>query len=223
MQATPPDRDEIRRYLASTDLFRDLDEATFRSVEQELEWITLGAGEILMRQGEAGDSLFVLLSGRLRVLVERENGIEDPVGEIPPGEAVGEMSIIADERRSATVRTIRPSLLVRLTRTGFERLETSHPEIMKHMARLLVRRLRHVNVAAEHLARPLTIGIVAGARDIELPNFAKLFADALSRIDTTIHLNSAKVDEQFALGTANTRDEVVVGVKLANWLSEQER
>ncbi|MBI4471356.1 MAG: patatin-like phospholipase family protein [Acidobacteria bacterium] len=204
------EREEVRRFLASTDLFRDLDESTFRSVEEELEWVTLQAGGVLVRQGEEGDSLFVLLSGRLRAFVEREQGVEEAVGEISPGEAVGDMAILTEERRSATVRAIRHSLLVRLTRIGFERLEARHPQMMKHMARLLVRRLRQVNVASERRERPLTVGIIAVSADVQLADFCRQFVDALSRIDSTSHVTGEDASQHS-------------GVELTNWLSELER
>ena len=95
----------MRRYLSSTDLLRDLDEAMFEDLEAELEWISLAAEEVLVREGEVGDCLFILLSGRLRAFVQRDSREEAAVGEISPGEAVGEMAIIADEKRSATVHT----------------------------------------------------------------------------------------------------------------------
>lgn len=214
---------QIRRYLASTDLLRDLDEGTFESLEAELEWVSADAGEVLMREGEVGDCLFILLSGRLRVFIHRDNGDEVAVGEISPGEAVGEMAIIADERRSATVRTVRPSTLVRLTRMGFERLEERHPNIMKHMARLLVRRLRHVNVSNQRRNGSLTIGIVAGAADFPLSSFVDRFVKALSAIDSTCHLNAEIVDSQIAPGSAHASADSPKGLQLANWLSEQER
>lgn len=214
---------EIRRYLASTDLLRDLDEGTFASLEAELEWVSLDAGEVLMREGEVGNCLFVLLSGRLRVFIQRDNGDESAVGEISPGEAVGEMAIIADERRSATVRAVRPSTLVRLTRTGFERLEKRHPDLMKHMARLLVRRLRHVNVASERRDGPLTIGIVAGASDFPLSDFVQRFVQVLSAIDTTRHLNAEIVDAQVTPGAAHSAGDSPESIRVTNWLSEQER
>ncbi len=217
-----PQLDEMRRYLASTDLFRDLDGATFASVEQELEWVTLDAGEVLMTEGETGDCLYVVLSGRLRAFAQREQGVEDAVGEISPGESVGEMAIIADERRSATVRAIRPSLLVRLKRRGFERLEASHPEIMKHMARLLVGRLRQVNVKERH-NRPLTIGIVAGTKNVSLAGFAQQFAEALSRIGATCHVNAEKLDSQLGARSSSIAIDAPSSIDVTNYLSAQER
>jgi len=214
---------EMRRYLASTDLLRDLDEAAFADLEAELEWISLGADEVLMREGEDGDCLFILLSGRLRAFTQSDGGGELSVGEISPGEAVGEMAIVADEQRSATVRTVRPSTLVRLTRRGFERLDERHPKTMKHMARLLVRRLRSVNVSRETRKASLTIGIVAGVPDFPLSSFVERFVAALSAIGSTRHLNADIVDSQIAAGAAQAAAGSAGSLRLTNWLSEQER
>src|SRR5436190_11094262 len=213
----------MRRYLSSTDLLRDLDEAMFEDLEAELEWISLAAEEVLVREGEVGDCLFILLSGRLRAFVQRDSREEAAVGEISPGEAVGEMAIIADEKRSATVRAVRPSTLVRLTRTGFERLEERHPDIMKRMARLLVRRLRNLNASKEHRNGRLTIGIVAGAPNFPLSSFVERFVTALSEIDSTRHLNAEVVNSQIAPGAAHAPAGSADSLRLTNWLAEQER
>src|SRR6185436_17428517 len=121
------------------------------------------------------------------------------------------------------VRTVRPSTLVRLTRMGFERLEAHHPNIMKHMARLLVRRLRHVNTPSERRNSPLTIGIVAGAAGFELSSFVERFVTALSAIDSTRHLNAEIVDSQISPGAAQAAGDTGESLRLTNWLAEQER
>jgi predicted acylesterase/phospholipase RssA/CRP-like cAMP-binding protein len=213
---------EMRRYLASTELLRDLDEATFESLAAELEWISVGTNDVLMREGEDGDSLFILLSGRLRVFLPRDDH-EIAVGEISPGEAVGEMAIIGDERRSATVRAVRPSTLVRLTRTGFERLEERHPNVMRHMAKLLVRRLRDVNAPRERRSPPLTIGIIAGAPDFQVSGVVERLVKALSAVAPTCHLNADIVDSQLSAGIAQAPAGSEESLRLANWLAGQER
>ncbi len=205
----------MRRYLASTDLLRDLDESTFEDLEAELEWTGLSADEVLIREGDVGDCLYILVSGRLRAFIRQGNGDESVVGEISPGEAVGEMAIIAGEKRSATVRAVRHCTLVRLTRAGFERLERSHPDIVKQMARLLVRRLRSVNLPGERTNKPLTIGIVAGHPDFPLSSFVERFVAALALVASTRHLNAEIVDSQIGAGADDLR--------LTNWLAEQER
>jgi predicted acylesterase/phospholipase RssA/CRP-like cAMP-binding protein len=219
---TSDHRNEIRQFLTSTDFFRGLDDETFASVEAELEWISIKTGDVLMRQGELGDSLMVLLSGRLRAYIERENGVESPLGEICPGEVVGEMSLIADDRRSATVRAIRPSTLVRLTRTGFNRLHADHPHIMKQIAELVVRRLRSVTAKGKPRSAKLTIGIIGATPEAPLQSFAAALAKALSLTDTTFHVSTSVVDAHVGAGFSATAD-ATKAFRLTTWLTEQER
>jgi predicted acylesterase/phospholipase RssA/CRP-like cAMP-binding protein len=225
-KTSPPNRHEVRRYFASVDLFRELDEPALQDLERELEWITADTGDVLMRQGETGDCLYVLLSGRLRAFVETRSGTEEPVGEISPGEAVGEMAILADEHRSATLRTVRPSLLVRLTRGCFGRLEARHPEIIKHIARLLVRRLRQRNIPAQQPGRPLNVGIIAGDPGVPeelLSVFAGRLAAALSAIGSTRHLSETIIDSEFESRAAGLPINSPAGIRLTHWLSAQEQ
>ena len=82
-------------------------------LERESEWIDLKRGGVLMRQGEPGDSVFVLLAGRLQAVHDEPDGRTRVVGDIVAGETVGEMAFFTGEPRSATVRAARDSLLHR--------------------------------------------------------------------------------------------------------------
>src|SRR4029078_4812068 len=99
-----------------------------RRLEEELQWLTLDAGETLVRQGAAGDSLFILMSRRLGGFVDGSGG-EDLIGEIGKGDVVGEVAFIADLPYSATVLALRSSLLARVTRTSLQRLTSTHPSL----------------------------------------------------------------------------------------------
>lgn len=110
------------------------------ALEQEVEWMTLPRGDILMRQGEAGDSLFFIVSGRLRVFGGPPGG-EVSIAELGPGETVGEMSLLSEEPRSASVSALRDTELLRLSREGFDWLIAAHPRVMAKVARALVDRL----------------------------------------------------------------------------------
>ena len=72
--------------LGSTGLFNVLDQATLQAVERELEWIRLPGGTMLFEQGDSGDSLYVLVHGRLSVSIVLRDGQERPIGEVSRGE-----------------------------------------------------------------------------------------------------------------------------------------
>src|ERR1700722_7958987 len=99
-------RSRLAFALHLNDLFGKLDPIVLKDLESELELVTLRSDEILYRQGEPGDTLSIVVSGRLRVRVPRESG-EGYEAELGCGEAVGEMSVLSSEPRAATVIAIR--------------------------------------------------------------------------------------------------------------------
>lgn len=99
--------------------------------------ISLDEGEVLFETGEAGDSMFVIVSGQVEVV--RGGSVIARLGE---GECVGEMAALDWEPRSATVRARVSSQLVRLERNDLMDLLTDYPELVRNLARVLVERIR---------------------------------------------------------------------------------
>jgi hypothetical protein len=95
------------------------------------------AGDIVMQEGEAGDEAYVLDRGSLRVT--REGAL---LAELGPGSWVGEMSLLLDEPRSATVTAITDAQLRRVTKQSFVRLLSQDPERTQELLRQLARRVK---------------------------------------------------------------------------------
>ena len=102
--------------LRATALFGRLDDGALRRIEAEVEQVGVPGGALVMQEGDPADCLYIVASGRLRVTVERSPGVEEAVGEVGPGESVGEMALLIGGQRSATVRAIRDSQLLRLSK-----------------------------------------------------------------------------------------------------------
>ena len=128
-------KDRLAVALEVSGMFGDLAEPTLRELEAELESEWIEAGTTLFRQGDPGDALYLVVSGRLRVSVDLSN--EDPrfVTELGCGETVGEMALLDGKPRSATVVATRDSHLARLSKEAFERLSSRHPELLAVIAR----------------------------------------------------------------------------------------
>lgn len=120
----------------------DADEATLGELQRELDWVELPAGSVLMRQGDPGDAMYMLASGRLRVSLTGADGEQRVVREITRGQVVGEMSLVTDEPRSATLVAMRDSVLARLARPAFDRLFRQHPAVSMALTRQIVARLQ---------------------------------------------------------------------------------
>jgi predicted acylesterase/phospholipase RssA/CRP-like cAMP-binding protein len=117
-----------------------LGEAELLALARAGSWVTARGGSLLIREGEPGDAAFVVASGRLQV-VRAIEGNEVVVGEIGPGELVGEIALVAQRPRTATVRAIRDTELVRISPEGLRRAAIGAPGLMAALTGVIVDRL----------------------------------------------------------------------------------
>ena len=108
--------------------------------------VLLSAGEVLFKEGESGDAMFVLLDGSLDVVVSGR-----VVGVSSRGDILGEMALIDQSPRSATVIAREPARLVKLDSIRFHRLIQQHPFFATHVMKVLADRIRRMD---QLLARP---------------------------------------------------------------------
>jgi len=114
-------------YLDAVDLFAllpDAERAQFAELSTER---LFGAGQTVVREGNAGDSMFVVCQGRVRVIVG-ESGAE--VATLGPGAYFGEMSLLTGDPRSATVAAMEDCVLLEITAADFRRIALAHPEVV---------------------------------------------------------------------------------------------
>jgi NTE family protein len=121
-----------------------LDAPLIELLRQHLRWVEIAGGETLMRQGEPGDSMYLLVSGRLRTYIDDEDGTRRLVREISRGQIVGEISLYTGEPRSATLVAIRDSVLVRLAKADFGRLLASSPALSVALTKQLAVQLAKI-------------------------------------------------------------------------------
>jgi NTE family protein len=125
-------------------LFAGLDPAVICEIEESLQWFGLSAGNVLFEEGEPAPDAFVLTSGQLGVLVGPPSR-RKTVAKIGAGQLVGEMALVSEAPRSATVVALRDCDLVRLPRSTVELLLQSSPEANRFMLRLLAARLSNTS------------------------------------------------------------------------------
>lgn len=108
--------------------------------------VRLAADESLFVEGDPGDGCYRIEEGLLKVSVISSSGAERILAILGPGAVVGELSIIDELPRSASVTAIRDSLLSFVSRQQFAAVARAHPEIYRHMTELLAARLRDTNL-----------------------------------------------------------------------------
>lgn len=133
----------------------------------------------MCEEGAAADSAYIVLRGRLLALVGRE-GEPSVVGEIGPGEIIGEIALLFGDRRSATMLAIRESELAEISRESFARLLDAEPHFAVALCRLLAARIVATRQARTRpppparivALRPLTEGLETGGIARELARAA---------------------------------------------------
>ncbi len=166
---------EIVRDVPEIDLFSGLSGAERQALAARLDVRALRRGDVLMRQGNEADALYVVVSGRFAVTLE---GRRNPVSEIGPGQPAGEIAFLTGGVRTATVTAMRDSLVLALSRAEFEDLVAAHPGIWSTLTTMLARRLAattsHTVTTASAPPRPRTICIVpAGSSRVTMDFVAK--------------------------------------------------
>jgi CRP/FNR family cyclic AMP-dependent transcriptional regulator len=114
-----------------------------------------------MREGDPTDSLYIVISGRLKVTMGEADGKETILSIIGPGEFFGEMGLIDDNPRSASVIAIEPSELLAVTKRTFKKCLVENMELAMAVMRVLVRRLREADRKIGSLAMLDVYGRVA--------------------------------------------------------------
>jgi CRP-like cAMP-binding protein len=150
--ATPADDPRYLRYrslLSQTALFAGVREEALTDIARRVQVRTRPAGVMIGAQDEPGDAMYVLVSGRARVALFGENGRELTLAELSAGDAFGEMALLDDRPRSASVQALDDTTLLMISREAFLSHLEAHPRTALRLVAELTRRLR---VADETIA-----------------------------------------------------------------------
>lgn len=179
----------LRRALQRAPLFADLDSHSMAAIERELSLLVLPGGAPLFRQGEPADSVYVVASGCLGVFRhEDDDSAEEPLlmAEIPPGNIVGEMSLLSHGQRTRSVAALRDSEVWRLARSSFDKLTSGHPEVLPALMRSVA--VRNAMAPAKRRRQPRTFAILPAGPNVPSARFAVLLAGALGRIGSQVQM-----------------------------------
>jgi CRP-like cAMP-binding protein len=141
-ETTALDISERVRLLHAVPLLADADPDSIEGLAEHATEVDLPAGRPVLTQGQVGNGLFVVVDGAVRV--ERSGEVLARLG---PGEVVGELSVIDQEPRNASVVTAEPTRLLALASWDFIAALENDPGLALGVVRVLARRLR---VAAGH-------------------------------------------------------------------------
>jgi CRP-like cAMP-binding protein len=197
--------------VAASPLFRDLSPADLTAVLRGLRLHHFEGGDIILTEGERGDSVYIVAKGAVRVWVRNPEGRNFPVGEVGEGDFFGEIGSLSGRPRSATVTAAGRCELLEIDKTGLDRLAHEHPRAREVLEELYIRRASSPEAAAVR-AVPLAMSDTQ-KRAVEA--LEALFGE--SRWDPRIRLRVAAV----LLRAGKYEDTVPILVRLADDLARQ--
>lgn len=214
---------ELGEFLAGIPLFAPLDEMTRLQLAERLEPVHVAAGDVVMAQDDPGDGLYIMLSGRLRVSVVT-GGTERVLHDLARGSVVGEIALLSNRPRSATVRAVRDSDLLLLRVSSFDALVERTPALLGQVARLLVDRLLAVDRPQLPPAGSRTIAVAPVGRSTgPAAKVAEELTARLARTGSVFRLDADVVGRHLGPGAAQRGPDHSGRNELTGWLHAVER
>ena len=121
--------------LKDVPFFSSMSEEDLAAVAQQSDEISVAAGRVLAREGDLGEEFFVIEAGTAEVT---RGGA--PVAKLGPGDFFGEIALIREERRTATVTATSPMVLIVMTGSSFRSLDRSIPSLREAVSKALAER-----------------------------------------------------------------------------------
>lgn len=107
--------------------------------------VTLRARETLFHAGDSGDGCYLVRDGVVKASVIARDGQERLLAVLGPGSLIGELALIDDEPRSATISALKPAEFLHLTKGAFFRIADANPAVYRQALKILAQRLRGTN------------------------------------------------------------------------------
>ena len=202
-------------------LFGEMSDETFTEISEMLTWMHFQSDDCIFRESEEGNSMFIVVNGRLRVVVEN-NDKPKIVAEIGKGECVGEMSLLSGNPRNASVYAVRDSDLLRLNKASFEKIVHINPEAGLNLSKVLIDRFSEKK--ASRLIKSITnITLLSLHQSIDLLEAKSDLEKALDHKKRITVVTSESVDQKFGEALSQTPSEdTLQNSKLSHYLNDLE-
>uniref|UniRef100_A0A8C3AJ02 lysophospholipase n=1 Tax=Cyclopterus lumpus TaxID=8103 RepID=A0A8C3AJ02_CYCLU len=200
-----------------------------RQIDFALDWMAVEAGRAVYRQGEKSDSTFIVLSGRLRSVIMKEDGKKELIGEYGRGDLIGVVETLTHQNRATTVHAVRDSELAKLPEGALSSIKRKFPQVVTRLIHLLGQKiLQQVNgpltglcicMCSWNQASNLsTVTVLPVSEEVPLTAFTLELQHALMAIGPTLLLTSEVIKQRLGAAALDSVHEY----RLSSWLGQQE-
>ena len=196
--------EEVRR----VPLFADLSEVDLERLYQMAETISIHPGELVFEEGSPGDALYVVLDGELEV-TKRRGGQDVVLAVRGAGEFIGEMSLLEQAPRSASVRALRESRLLVISQAAFQTLLSCSPSAHLTILRTVTSRLRSTESMLVQSEKMAALGTLAAGLAHELNNPGAAIQRSAAQLRDTLAEWERSAAELSTLATDPHQNEIV--------------
>lgn len=133
-------------------LFHDVPESVKNELVASAQQKALARNATLFEYGDQGESMFVVLSGRIEISILSKAGRRIVLNLIPEGRCFGEISMVDRQKRTASAIALEPSVVMAVTRSHFLKAALACPKLAINLAEILCERLRWVSASVEEYA-----------------------------------------------------------------------
>ncbi|KAJ2475021.1 phosphatidylcholine and lysophosphatidylcholine phospholipase, partial [Coemansia sp. RSA 2052] len=211
------------------------------NIDYALEWVQVKASQMVYRQGEMSDAVYVVLTGRLRAFVEKDNGAISILAEFGQGQSVGEPNLLLNDACKFNLHAIRDTELVRIPTALFKALMHTAPRLTFHLSRtlavraaqslqqqLIVEQQLGAGLAAASLESGIrthngnlkSIAIIPVNADVPVRAFAEQLEETLAEIAGSVALLDHTAVSRVLGRHAFSR---IARLKIVSWISELEQ
>lgn len=208
-----------------------------RQIDFALDWMEVEAGRAIYRQGDKSDCTYIVLSGRLRSVIRKDDGKKRLAGEYGRGDLVGVVEMLTHQARATTVHAVRDSELAKLPAGALTSIKRRYPQVVTRLIHLLGEKILGslqqgsgtghqlgFNTASSKwdLGNPpgnlSTVAAMPVSEDVPLTAFALELQHALSAIGPVLLLTSDNIKQRLGSAALDSIHEY----RLSSWLGQQE-
>ncbi len=193
--------EQVRDHVRHAPLFAALNDEAAAELRATMAQVRLGRGQVLFAEGEAGDRLYLVLSGKVKLGRTASDGRENLLAVVGPGEMFGELSLFDPGPRASTATAVTEASLIALSHADLEPWLRGRPEIASTLLQALAQRLRRTNDILADLVFTDVPGRVAKA----LLDLARRFG---VQGDEGIHVTHDLTQEELAQLVGASRETV---------------